>query len=164
MGRESHRPDSRVSGLLIEVYAAGSMTVTASEDPEEVLGLASEIGQSYRKDLTEMETRRLRSPRPVELNFGMPIDLERFQNLVEAGQGQARLWMQRYDVEDGLHRYTGVDLHTNEFLNLDVGSDYAYLVTQRHGCMNVAPRLMTISAERISGKTSLFYEGVPLFA
>ncbi len=164
MGRESRRPDSRVSGLLVEAYARGSMTVTASEEPEEVLGLANEIGRGYRTELTEMESRRDKSSRPVELDFATTVNLERFQRLVEAGQGQTRLWMQRYEVEDGLHRYTGVDLHTNELINLDIGPDYAYLVTRRRGCMNAAPRLMTISAEGISGKTSLFYEGVPLFA
>lgn len=164
MGRESRNPASQVSGLLTEIYAEGSMTITTSEDPEEVLGLANEVGRRYASELAEMETLRLRSPRPVELSFGMNINLERFQNLVENGQGQTRLWMQRYEAEDGMHRYAGTDLHTNELINLDVGPDYAYLTTQRHGCMNAAPRLMTISAQRISGKTSLFYEGVPLFA
>jgi len=155
---------SRVSGLLLEVYAEGCMTVTTSDDPEEVLGLANEVGQRYREELGEMETQRLRSPRPIELNFGMTINLERFQNLIESGQGQTGLWMQRYEVEDGMHRYTGADLHTNELINLDVGPDYAYLVTQRKGCMNAAPRLMVVSAQRISGKTGLYYEGAPLFA
>ena len=164
MGRESRDPSSRVSGLLLEVYAEGCMTVTTSDDPEEVLGLANEVGQRYREELGEMETQRLRSPRPIELNFGMTINLERFQNLIESGQGQTGLWMQRYEVEDGMHRYTGADLHTNELINLDVGPDYAYLVTQRKGCMNAAPRLMVVSAQRISGKTGLYYEGAPLFA
>jgi hypothetical protein len=30
--------------------------------------------------------------------------------------------------------------------------------------MNAAPRLMTISAQRLSGKTDLYYEGEQLFA
>lgn len=164
LGRESRNPVSRISGLLVEIYSEGCMTITTSEEPEEVLGLANEVGQRYREQLGELEGRRLQSPRPVELNFGMPVNLERFQSLVESGQGQAGLWMQRYAVDGEMHRYTGTDLHTSELINLDVGQDYAYLVTQKGGCMNAAPRLMTISAQRLSGKTGLFYEGVPLFA
>lgn len=164
MGRESENPDTQASGALIELYAQGSITVNASEDTEEVLGLIREIGESYASELKEMEARREKSPRPVEFVFKTEIKLDRFQRMVQAGQGKTKLWMQRYEVDEDLHRYSGVDLHTHQLVHLDVAPDYAYLVTEKDGCMNAAPRFMTVSAKRLAGRTDIFYEGDELFA
>ena len=164
LGRPSEDSESKVSGLLMELYAEGSVTINISEDPEEVLGLVREVGEEYAHQLTVMEESRHRTPRPIELRFGQAIKLDRFQRLVETGIGKTRLWMQQYEDDGGLRRYVGVDLHTKEFINLDVAEDYAYLVTERNGCMNAAPRLMTLSAQRLSGKTEMYYEGAQLFA
>jgi len=164
LGRQSEDSESKASGLLMELYSEGSLTVNISEDPEEVLGLVREVGEDYAKDLTTMESSRLRTPRPIELRFLEPIKLDRFQRLVQTGIGDTRLWMQEYEEDEDLRRYTGVDLHTNELIDLDVAPEYAYLTTEREGCMNAAPRLMTLSAQRLSGRTELYYEGAKLFA
>jgi hypothetical protein len=164
LGRPSEDPDSRVSGLLLELYAEGSLTINISEDPEEVLGLVREVGEEYARQLTTMESSRQRNPRPIELKFVQPINLDRFQRLVRNGIGKTRLWMQEYEDDEELRRYIGVDLHTKEMINLDVAPEYAYLTTEREGCMNAAPRLMTLSAQRLSGKTEIYYEGAQLFA
>jgi hypothetical protein len=164
LGRPSVDPDSKVSGLLMELYAEGSLTINISEDPEEVLGLVREVGEDYARELATMEASRQRTPRPIELRFRQSINLDRFQRLVQTGVGKTRLWMQEYEKDDGLRRYVGVDLHTKELINLDVAEEYAYLTTESDGCMNAAPRLMTLSAQRLSGKTELFYEGAQLFA
>lgn len=164
LGRPSEDPDSKVSGLLLELYAEGSLTINISEDPEEVLGLIREVGEEYARQLSVMESSRQRTPRPIELKFAQPINLDRFQRLVRTGIGKTRLWMQEYESDEELRRYIGVDLHTKELINLDVAPDYAYLTTEREGCMNAAPRLMTLSAQRLSGKTEIYYEGSQLFA
>lgn len=164
MGRESERSDTDASGALVELYSEGAITVNASEDPEEILGLIREIGEEYERELTEMEERREKSARPVEFVFKTEIKLDRFQRMVQAGQGKTRLWMQRYEIDDDLHRYSGVDLHTNQLVRLDVAPEYAYLVTEKDGCMNAAPRFMTVSAKRLAGRTDLFYEGAKVFA
>jgi hypothetical protein len=164
MGRLTQRPDAAGTGVLLEVYARGHMTVTTSEDTDEVLGLINQVGTSYAGELKELEVRRSKFPRPVEYKFGMKVDRERFRAQVESGVGPTKLWMQKYSEEDGLDRYTGVDLHTNELVNLDLAESYGYLVGQRNGCMNAAPRIMTLSAEFLSGKTDMYYEGAPLFA
>ncbi len=164
MGRESENPDTQASGALIELYSGGAITVNASEDPEEILGLIREVGEAYAKELKVMEDRREKSARPVEFVFKTEIKLDRFQQMVQAGQGKTKLWMQRYEVDDELHRYSGVDLHTKQLVHLDVAPEYAYLVTERKGCMNAAPRFMTVSAKRLAGRTDLFYEGAKIFA
>jgi len=164
MGRGSLNPEFGGSGVLLEIFSRGHMTVTTSEDPEEVLGLINEIGSSYATELRQIESRRLRFPRPVEFGFHTDLDLERFRAIVESGVGPTRLWLQRYEVEGELHRYTGVDLHTNQLLNLDVAPSFAYLVIRKTGCMNAAPRLMTISTELLSSKTSMSFEGAQMFA
>jgi hypothetical protein len=164
MGRLTRRPESDGTGVLMEVYARGHMTVTTSEDTDEVLGLINQIGTSYSHELNELETRRSRFPRPVEYKFGMKVDRERFRAQVESGVGPTKLWMQKYSEEEGLDRYTGVDLHTNDLVNLDLAESYGYLVGERGGCMNAAPRIMTLSAEFLSGKTDMYYEGAQLFA
>ncbi|MDE1820870.1 MAG: hypothetical protein KGJ23_12645 [Euryarchaeota archaeon] len=163
MSRPSRSPDIG-SRLLLELYGRGHMTVAASEDPEEILTLVNEIGSSYSGELGEMENRRLAFPRPIEFKFKTELNLERFQELVESGIGDPRLWMQRYEVDGGLHRYTGVDLHTSELVDLDIAEAYAYLGVNRGGCMNAAPRLMTVSSTNLSSRTEMFYEGAPLFA
>jgi hypothetical protein len=164
MGRRSEGKSSSNSGLLIEVYSRGHMTVTTCDDTEEILGLINDIGTSYAGDLRELERRRESFPRPVEYRFGMKLDIEQFRAQVEAGVGPTKLWMQEYAEEDGLHRFVGVDLHTNDLLNLDLADSYAYLVGTPKACMNAAPRLMTLSAEFLSGKTDMYYEGAQLFA
>jgi len=164
MGRSSSNPNFGGSGVLLEVFARGHMTVTTSEDPEEVIGLINEIGSTYASELGQIEARRLRFPRPVEFGFHTSLDLERFRGIVESGLGPTRLWLQRYEVDGDLHRYTGVDLHTNQLLNLDVAPSFGYLVVRKSGCMNAAPRLMTISTELLSSKTSMFFEGAQMFA
>ena len=164
LGRPSWQGSRGASSLLIEIYARGHMTVTTSDDPEETLGLVNEIGTSYAGGLESLEEQRSRFPRPIEYGFGSELDLERFRAVVESGVGPTRLWLQRYEVDRELHRYTGVDLHTNEIVNLDVAPSYAYLVVQKSGCMNAAPRLLTISSEMLSSKTGMFLEGVEMFA
>lgn len=164
LGRPSGNTESKVSGLLLELYAEGSLTINISEDPEEVLGLIREVGEEYSRQLSVMESSRQRSPRPIELKFVQPINLDQFQRLVRTGVGKTRLWMQEFESDAELRRYIGVDLHTKELINLDVAPEYAYLTTERDGCMNAAPRLMTLSAQRLSGKTEIYYEGAQLFA
>jgi hypothetical protein len=164
MGRQARKSETGGTGVLMEIYARGHMTVTTSEDTDEVLGLINQIGTSYVGELSELERRRSRFPRPVEYKFGMKVDLERFRAQVESGLGPTKLWMQRYSQEDGLERYTGVDLHTNDLMNLDLAETYGYLVGYPEGCMNAAPRIMTLSAEFLSGKTDMYYEGAQLFA
>lgn len=164
LGRKSKDPSFHGSGILMEVYSQGITTITTSEDVDETLSLVSTIGTRYTEELRKLEGERERFPRPVEFRFNTPIKLDRLRQLLESGVGGPGLWMQRYASDSGIHRYTGVDLHTHELLNLDVAEDYAYLVTSRKGCMNAAPRLMTISAEKMSGKTEMSYEGRPLFA
>jgi hypothetical protein len=163
MGRLAHA-DTAGTGVLLEVYARGHMTVTTSEDTDEVLGLINQIGTTYVGELERLEAKREKFPRPVEYKFGMKLDLERFRAQVESGVGPTKLWMQRYSQEDGLDRYTGVDLHTNDLVNLDLADTYGYLVGRPEGCMNAAPRMMTLSAEFLSGKTDMYYEGAQLFA
>jgi hypothetical protein len=164
MGRRPLESEAAGTGLLIEVYARGHMTVTTCDDTEEILGLINEIGSNYTQDLRELERRRAEFPRPVEYRFGMKLDIERFRAQVESGVGPTKLWMQEYAEEDGLHRFVGVDLHTNDLLNLDLADSYGYLVGSPEACMNAAPRLMTLSAEFLSGKTDMYYEGAQLFA
>jgi hypothetical protein len=164
MGRPTRRPEAEGTGVLIEIYARGHMTVTTSEDTDEILGLINQIGTTYSEELQDLESRRSIFPRPVEYRFGMKVDRERFRAQVESGVGPIKLWLQRYSEEDGLDRYTGVDLHTNDLVDLDMAENYAYLVGSREGCMNAAPRIMTLSAEFLSGKTDMYYEGAKLFA
>lgn len=164
MGRSPPDGEAGRSGLLLEVYSRGHMTVSSSDDPEEIQSLIGDIGETYAGSLGSLEARRIDFPRVVDFKFHTKLNLRRFQEMIESGVGPTRLWMQKYDTDGDLQRYVGVDLHTNDDVGLDIAESYAYLTVARNGCMNAAPRLMTLSSSRLSSRTDMSFEGVPLFA
>jgi hypothetical protein len=65
---------------------------------------------------------------------------------------------------EDFRRYKGVDLHTWDRILLDVGLDYAYLTIPGKGCVNAAPRLAVLQGEDNAGVTTIYHDGVEVFA
>ena len=60
-------------------------------------------------------------------------------------------------------RFGGVDLHTWDRILLDMGNKYAYMTIPGKGCVNAAPRLVTVQGETVAGKTQVYYNGDEIF-
>jgi len=99
-----------------------------------------------------------------EIDFTQEIDLDAFSNTVAKGTGDMKLWLVETEAETDFRRFRGVDLHTWDRVLLDVGPDFVYLTIPGKGCVNAAPRIATIQGEDNAGKTSIFPDGVEIFA
>jgi len=99
-----------------------------------------------------------------EIDFTQEIDLDAFSNTVAKGTGDMKLWLVETEAETDFRRFRGVDLHTWDRVLLDVGPDFVYLTIPGKGCVNAAPRITTIQGEDNAGRTSIFPDGVEIFA
>ena len=152
-----------ISGDLYELFYNGHMTVNTCDNFENFIDLISYIKNSYLKELELMEKERSKKPSFIETVFSEKIDSNNFSRISFSGIGKMRLWLQPYENRGDFRRYSGVDLHTGDFLTLDLGENYSYITPQLNACMNVAPRFGTLSARHLSSNVKIFYDGVPLF-
>jgi hypothetical protein len=150
--------------LAVEWYSSGKVTVNKAIDLDEVMLSISDMANRYEDALVEATTLRDESLGAFELNFTQNIDLEAFSKAVSMGKGRMNLWLIETETEPDFRRFKGVDLHTWDRVFLDVGSDFAYLTVPGKGCVNAAPRIATIQGEDNAGKTSIFFDGVEVFA
>lgn len=163
-GRNESRDENRLTGQLFELYFGGHMTVNTCDDTDEMFELFKGLRGAYRQDVEFLESTRRRKPVTVELRFADEVPLEGFEGVAHGGTGNLKLWLQKTQGEDGMARFSGVDLHTGDFVNVDLAQDYSYVSTPKEACMNVAPRLGTLAARYMSTKVTIFHEGVELFA
>ncbi|HHD15530.1 MAG TPA: hypothetical protein ENK47_02360 [Euryarchaeota archaeon] len=162
-GKNISCDERNLTGQLYEFYYNGHLTVTTCDDTEEMFNLISMIRDLYLENLVYLEKENKRKPALIEVTFSEEIDRDGFDVLTQVGKRDLNLWLQPYHSESDMNRYCGVDMHTGDFINLDLGNDYSYISADKNSCMNVAPRFGTLSARYLSTSTNIYHDGVELF-
>jgi hypothetical protein len=150
--------------ISAEWYSNGKATINRAIDVDEVLLSISEMANRYDDAISDATELRDTTLCAFEIDFSQEIDLDAFSNTVAKGTGEMKLWLVETEAEADFRRFRGVDLHTWDRILLDVGPDFAYLTIPGKGCVNAAPRIATIQGEDNAGKTSIFHDGVEIFA
>lgn len=150
--------------ISAEWYSNGKVTINKGNDIEEIIISISEMANRYEDSLLFATQLRDKKMGAFELDFTQKIDLNSFSQTVTMGRGGMNLWLVETESETDFKRFKGVDLHTWDRIFMDVGLDYAYLTIPGKGCVNAAPRIATVQGEDNAGKTSIFLDGVEMFA
>ncbi len=150
--------------ISAEWYSNGKVTINRAVDIDEVLLSISIIANKYVDGINQATDLRNKKMTAFELNFSQNIDLTAFSNTVSTGKGIMNLWLAETESHSDFKRFRGVDLHTWDRVFMDVGLDYAYLTIPGKGCVNAAPRIATLQGEDNAGKTSIYFDGVEMFA
>lgn len=163
----STRWDKKIDESVLiscELYSNGKITINRSSDVDESLLTIGELANRYHDSIVEATDLRDESYGAFELDFAQEIDLDAFTNVVSQATGEMRLWLVETEAESDYRRYKGVDLHTGDRILLNLGSDYAHVTVPGKGCVNAVPRIAVIQGENIGGNTSIYHDGVELFA
>ncbi len=150
--------------LSTEWYSNGKATINRALDVDEALLSVAEMANRYADSLKEATDLREKTMGAFELDFSQKIDLNAFSKKVATGTGEMKLWLVETESEDDFKRFRGVDLHTWDRILMDIGPDFAYLTVPGKGCINAAPRIATLQGEDNAGKTSIYHDGVEVFA
>ena len=150
--------------ISTEWYSNGKVTINRATDVDEVLATIGEVANRYSDSLKHATNLRDKTMAAFEIDFTQKIDLKAFSNIVASGIGEMRLWLVETEVHSDFRRFKGVDLHTWDRVFLDVGTNFAYLTIPGKGCVNAAPRIATIQGEDNAGKTTVYHDGVEVFA
>lgn len=156
--------DGSAVDITEEWYNNGKVTVNQAYDVDAVMLSISDMANKYEDSLYEATNSRNNKLCAFELNFSKELDLQAFSEVVSAGKSGMNLWLTEIESECDFKRFKGVDLHTWDIIYMDVGLDYAYLTIPGDGCVNAAPRIATVQGEDNAGKTSIFFDGVEMFA
>ena len=154
--------DNRCS-MISEWYTQGKVTFNSSEDVDAAIESVNQMVTKYERALKEAE-KIVRSEKcSFEFNFKQKLDLESYSKAVSVGKGDLKLWMTETESYPYFRRFRGVDMHTWDRVFLDMGQDFAYLTIPGEGCVNAAPRMVTVHGEAASGKTKVYLDGVEVF-
>lgn len=149
---------------LYELSYNGHMTVTTSTDTDSIFNVINTIEKQYKNNLIFLEKESKKKPVVVEVTYKDSVNISGFDAITSYGTRDLKLWLQNYEIGKDFGRYSGVDLHTGDFIYLDMADQYSYVTADENACMNVAPRFGTLSSRYLSSSTELFYDGVELFA
>jgi len=150
--------------ISAEWYSNGKVTINRGHDIEEIMFSVSDVANRYEDSLIQATNLRDDKMGAFELNFSQEIDLSSFAQTVSKGKGDMNLWLVETESSPDFKRFRGLDLHTWDRIFMDVGPDYAYLTVPGNGCVNAAPRIATVQGEDNAGKTSIYFDGVEVFA
>ncbi|KUK99406.1 MAG: Uncharacterized protein XE11_2751 [Methanomicrobiales archaeon 53_19] len=150
--------------ISAEWYSNGKVTINRAIDVDEVMLSISDMANRYEDALLEATNIRNNTMGAFELDFTQEIDLQAFSETVLMGRGKMNLWLVETESESDFKRFRGVDLHTWDRIFMDVGLDYAYITIPGKGCVNAAPRIATVQGEDNAGRTSIYFDGVEIFA
>lgn len=150
--------------ITSEWYSNGKATINRALDVDEALISVAEMANRYADSLKDATELREKTMGAFELDFSQKIDLDAFSQKVATGTGEMKLWLVETESQYDFKRFRGVDLHTWDRILMDVGPDFAYLTVPGKGCINAAPRIAAIQGEDNAGKTSIYHDGVELFA
>lgn len=146
-----------------EWYTDGRITINSSEDVDSIIYAIGEVSNHYNNELVQATKWRDEEKGSFEFTFSRSIDLERYESRVSKGTKDLKLWMVKTEDSGDFVRFGGVDLHTWDRILLDMGSDFAYMTIPGKGCVNAAPRLVTVQGETVAGKTQVYYNGDEIF-
>jgi hypothetical protein len=147
-----------------EWYNNGKVTINRGVDVDEILSSVTVMANRYQDSLTEAQTAYQNLITSFEIDFKQEIDLNYFAETVAKGKGKMNLWLVETESSSDFKRFSGVDLHTWDRILLDISPTYAYLSIPKNGCVNAAPRIAVIQGEDNAGLTSVYLDGVEMFA
>ena len=150
--------------ISAEWYSTGKVTINKAMDVDDVMLSISDMANRYEDAILEATKIRDHTMGAFELDFTQNIDLNAFAQAVSMGKSTMNLWLVETESEPDFKRFRGVDLHTWDRVFMDVAPNYAYLTVPGKGCVNAAPRIATIQGEDNAGKTSIYFDGVEMFA
>lgn len=163
-GVNESKDQNPISGELYELYYNGHITITTSDDIENVIHVLNTIRNYYKEHLEYLEKENEKKLAFIEIIYSDEINLDGFNIITNLGQRDLKLWLQQYQEEGDIIRYSGVDMHTGDFIYLDMSKKYSYLSASKDACMNVAPRFGTLSSRYMSSSAKIVHDGVELFA
>ncbi len=146
-----------------EWYTDGRVTINSSEDMDTVIYTIGEVADHYRNELNQATKWRDQERGSFEFSFTRKVDLERYEARITKGSKDLKMWMVKTEDSGDFMRFGGVDMHTWDRVFLDMGEDYAYMTVPGNGCVNAAPRLVTVQGETVTGKTRVYYNGDEIF-
>lgn len=147
-----------------EWYNNGKVTINRGVDVDEILSSVTAMANRYHDSLMEAQTTYQDLVTSFEIGFTQEINLDAFSETVAKGKGKMNLWLIETESSPDFKRFSGVDLHTWDRILLDVSPTYAYLSIPKNGCVNAAPRIAVIQGEDNAGLTSVYLDGVEMFA
>lgn len=159
----SYRFKNDSTSSVSEWYSDGRITFNSSDDSEIVIESVNQVMKYYDDELSRVTSLRDEHRGSFEFRFKQKINLNGYSNLVSGGKSELQLWMVEVESLPDFRRYRGVDMHTWDRIFLDLGDDYAYMTIPGKGCVNAAPRLISIQGETLLGKTNVYYNGDEIF-
>lgn len=160
MRMKSHGEDETTS----EWYTSGRITFNASDDIDSVIYATNSVCNHYFDELTHATKLRDSERGAFEFEFKRNVDLDSYARNVIKGKNNLKLWMIRTEAYSDFMRFQGVDTHTWDRIMLDMGNNYAFMSVPGKGCVNAAPRLISIQGETVTGNTKAYYNGNEIFA
>lgn len=159
----SYRFKDESTSSVSEWYSNGKITFNSSTDSESVLLAVRQVMEYYNGELNIATKLRNEEKGSFEFTFDQEIKLDRYSELVGKGKGDLQLWMAEVESMPDFKRYRGIDMHTWDRIFLDIGPKYAYMTIPGKGCVNAAPRFVSIQGETIMGRTKVYYNGDGIF-
>ena len=156
--------NTNLSKQLYELYYNGHLTVTTCENNEDLFSVLSYVKNNYRDQIEYLEKEFHKKHSFFEVLFSEKISTDGFNEFTHAGRSDLKLWLHPYQKEEDLTRYSGVDMHTGDFVHIDISEKYSYVSADKKACMNVAPRFGTLASRYMSSRAEIFHDGVELFA
>ena len=150
-------------GSVSEWYTDGRITVNTSENMDFIIYMIGEISNHYHAELEQATKWRDQEKGSFEFEFSRSVDLERYESRITKGTKDLKMWMVKTEDHGDFVRFGGVDLHTWDRILLDMGDNFAYMTIPGNGCVNAAPRLVTVQGESVTGKTKVYYNGNEIF-
>ena len=151
------------TSTVSEWYSSGKITFNASDDIQCVFKAINDSLDIYDSELKTATKLRDYKKGSFEFEFTQKIDLNAYSETVKKGKSDLKLWMTETESAPDFKRFRGVDMHTWDRIFLDLGSNYAYMTVPGKGCVNAAPRLVTVQGETLMGKTQVYYNGDEIF-
>jgi hypothetical protein len=82
--------------------------------------------------------------RPLVINFAREIeDMENFIKTIFSSSKPFRLWGVKNEISDGYFRFSAVDMHTGDKLDIEVCEDFLRIYLPEGACGNVVLRMYT---------------------
>jgi len=114
------------------------------------------IEDKYRIKLEKKEIGFKQSGSPIYIDFKESIeDVDEFVDKMVSSTNPFRLSGVKRKVDTNFHRVFGIDLHTNDLVNLEVTPDWMTIYLSSKSCGNVVTRLLTNIQTHLTSQVEL---------
>jgi hypothetical protein len=114
------------------------------------------IEEKYRMKTDKKENGFKLSGSPIYIDFKTPIeDVDAFVDKMVSSTNPFRLSGVKRKVDNNFHRVFGIDLHTNDLVNLEVTPNWMSIYLSSTSCGNVVTRLLTNIQTHLTSQVEL---------